>query len=134
MRKSIAVIACGGMLLTSAVTARGEVTAYPAKGQSAERQKKDGYECYEWAKGQTGVDPHAMAGTAPAPGTEAPKRGGAVSGAAKGAAVGALGGAIGGDTGKGAAIGAGVGAAAGAHRRRQAEAQAQDARAQEQAG
>ena len=30
---------------------------YPAKGQSAEQQRKEEAECYAWAKGQTGYDP-----------------------------------------------------------------------------
>jgi len=87
---------------------------YPAKGQSKEQQDRDRYECYEWAKQQTGFDPSAP------PQGGAPRRGGeVVGGAARGAAVGAIGGAIGGNAGKGAAIGAGVGAGAGAIRRHQ---------------
>jgi hypothetical protein len=39
---------------------------YPAKGQSAAQQQKDDGECYTWAKGNTGVDPAAMAAAAPA--------------------------------------------------------------------
>ena len=31
--------------------------AYPAKGQSADQQKKDEAECGKWASGQTGYDP-----------------------------------------------------------------------------
>ena len=30
---------------------------YPAKGQSKEQQGKDKYQCYDWAKQQTGFDP-----------------------------------------------------------------------------
>lgn len=123
-------LATGGMLLTVAQAAFAQdITAYPTKGQSTKQQEKDKYECYEWAKKQTGIDPQASAGTA-APSAQQPQ-GGAVRGAAKGAAVGALGGAIGGDAGEGAAIGAGVGAAGGAAKRRQSEMTA--AQQQEQA-
>src|SRR5262249_54444645 len=73
-----------------------EQIIYPAKGQSAQQQDKDKYECYGWAKGQTGFDPMALPVTStPAP--EAGGRsvaGGALGGAAGGAAVGAVGGLI----------------------------------------
>jgi len=39
---------------------------YPAKGQSAAQQQKDDGECYTWAKGNTGVDPAALAAAVPA--------------------------------------------------------------------
>ena len=38
---------------------------YPDKGQSNEQMEKDKYECYSWAKGQTGFDPMQVL-TAPA--------------------------------------------------------------------
>ena len=109
---------CMAGLLVVAVTSVASVAAgtefyiYPQKGQSSEQQDKDKYECYGWAKGQSGFDPMAPPTTKTAP----PKReggsviGGAVGGGAAGAAVGAVGGAImGGKAGKGAAIGAGTG-------------------------
>lgn len=41
---------------------------YPGKGQSAERQASDEYECHRWAATQSGFDPVGQAsGTAPAP-------------------------------------------------------------------
>jgi hypothetical protein len=121
----------GGALLSFAQPCLADVLAYPAKGQSADQQKKDQYECFEWAKSQTGIDPHNMAGEAPA---QPPSQGGqAARGAARGAAAGAIGGAIAGDAGKGAAIGAGVGGATGAVRRRQGEAAAQQQQQQAQA-
>ena len=87
---------------------------YPSKGQTAQQQDKDKYECYGWAKGQSGFDPMAMpmASTPPPPGGQKSVAGGAVGGAAGGAAVGAVGGLIGGGkkgAGKGAGMGAGVG-------------------------
>ncbi|KPJ98641.1 MAG: hypothetical protein AMJ60_07580 [Desulfobacterales bacterium SG8_35] len=91
---------------------------YPNQGQSAEQQEKDKFECYNWAKGQTGFDPMQVpTATAPPPGQEAPQ-GGAVRGAAGGAVAGLAVGAIAGDAGKGAAIGAASGALFGGMRRR----------------
>jgi len=107
------------VLLSTPLTYGQQLMVYPNKGQSSKQQEKDKYECFDWAKKQTGFDPNAAAGVA-APNTTTPPKGGAVRGAAKGAAVGTLGGAIGGNTGKGAAIGAGVGAAGGAMKRREA--------------
>lgn len=34
-----------------------EVSAYPARGQSADLQARDRYECHSWAVGQSGFDP-----------------------------------------------------------------------------
>jgi len=103
----------------SATAIAQEQYIYPAKGQSAQQQDKDKYECYSWAKGQSGFDPMALPMTSsPAPqGGQRSVAGGAVGGAAGGAALGAVGGAIGGGgkgAGKGAAIGAGVGGLLGA--------------------
>lgn len=108
--------------------ANAQPYVYPAKGQSKEQQDRDQYECYQWAREQTGFDP-----SRPAQAT-APPQGEAVRGAARGAAVGAVGGAIGGNAGKGAAIGAGVGGAAGAIRRRQGQHAAQQQYAASRSG
>ena len=35
---------------------------FPQKGQSADQQKKDEYECHSWAVKQTGFDPTAATG------------------------------------------------------------------------
>ena len=95
-----------------------EMYVFPAKGQSQEQMEKDKYECYQWAKKQTGFDPmKAPQASAPLPPQEAPQ-GGLLRGAARGTAVGVVGGAIAGDTGKGAAIGAATGALLGGMRRR----------------
>lgn len=67
---------------------------YPNHGQSQEQQDRDRYECYLWAKGQTGYDPSAPTLAPPTrvevvpqppPGTGAAL--GAVTGAVLGAAV-----------------------------------------------
>ena len=115
-----------GCLIAGSVWA--EVIAYPKKGQSQQQFEQDQFQCHQWAKGQTGVDPTQMQQSATAP---PPQQGGAVRGAARGAAVGAIGGAIGGNAGKGAAIGAGVGAAGGAIRQRNQNEQAAQAQQQQ---
>ena len=67
-----------------------ELIIFPAQGQSTEQMEKDKFECYGWAKGQTGFDPMALPTTStPAPSQEQ-KSGGAVRGALGGAALGAI--------------------------------------------
>ena len=94
---------------------------YPDKGQSADQQARDRWECHSWAVQQTGFDPSApqmaQAAPPPPPPSMGPPRGGLFRGAFGGAALGAVGGAIGGDAGKGAAIGAAVGGLFGGIRR-----------------
>jgi hypothetical protein len=116
------------MALLVAPAVASDLYIYPNKGQSKEQMEKDKYDCYSWAKQQTGFDP-MQAPTASSPPPDQTTSGGVVSGAAKGAALGAIGGAIAGDAGKGAAIGAGTGAAMGGMRRRSSTRQ----NAQEQA-
>ena len=95
-----------------------EFFIYPNKGQSQEQIDKDKFECFQWAKQQTGFDPMAVpTASAPPPQQEAPK-GGVGRGALRGGAVGVAAGAIAGDAGKGAAIGAASGALIGGMRRR----------------
>jgi hypothetical protein len=89
-----------------------EIIIYPAKGQSNEQLEKDKFECYTWARGQTGFDPMQVpTATAPPPEAQA-GQGGALKGAAAGAIIGAAAGGISkkGNVGKGAAYGAGAGA------------------------
>ncbi len=103
---------------------------YPAKGQAQDQMEKDKYECYSWAKGQTGFDP-IQAGSTPQPSPQGRPIGGErVRGAAGGAAVGAAVGAIAGNAGKGAAAGAVGGAMIGGMRQRQK--MSQQAQAQQQ--
>jgi predicted lipid-binding transport protein (Tim44 family) len=112
----------------AARVAAQEIYAYPTRGQSAQQQDRDRYECHNWARQQTGYDPanQAPATTVAAPLPQAAPppsfepRGGLLQGAMRGSALGAVGGAIAGDAGKGAGIGAATGALFGGMRRREA--------------
>jgi Glycine-zipper domain len=113
----------------------GELYIYPNKGQSAEQQSRDRYDCHIWAVQQTGVDPTRAQASTPTP---PPPKGGVFRGAARGAAVGAIGGAIAGDAGEGAAIGAATGGVIGGMKQRgqarsQQQAQANQAAQQQSA-
>lgn len=96
---------------------------YPTKGQTQAQQKKDEFECYNWAVAQSGIDPLNLPKVEAPPAQTGPT-GGAVRGAAKGAAAGAAIGAITGDAGEGAAVGAVVGGLAGRRQGQAAQAQA----------
>jgi hypothetical protein len=125
-----------GSLLAAAVAAifvfvghaQAKPIAYPAKGQSAKQQKKDDGECYVWAKGNTGIDPAAVAAAPPPPSGPAVGGGERARGALRGAAVGGI---VGGSegAGKGAAVGVVVG---GVKARRNQKAQQEAAQAQKQ--
>ena len=108
-----------------------ELMIYPKSGQSAEQQEKDKFECYSWAKNESGFDPMAPpTATEPPPQQGAPK-GGVLRGAVRGAALGA----IIDDSSKGAKTGAWAGAAIGGMRRadqKRSQAQAQQQWEQEQ--
>ena len=89
-----------------------DLIVYPAKGQSQQQIERDKFDCYTWAKQQTGFDPTQTPAPAQPPPPQPPP-GSAAAGVARGGAGGmALGAAIGGITGgwsgagKGAAIGA----------------------------
>ncbi|MEM7543110.1 MAG: glycine zipper domain-containing protein, partial [Pseudomonadota bacterium] len=103
--------------VTYAVTSSQEFYVYPQRGQTAEEQSRDEYECYRWARDETGFDPVSGSKRATVVHTHNQPDGlpnSTISGAVGGAALGALGGAIAGDPAIGAAVGAGVGAIAGA--------------------
>lgn len=113
----------GAALLSLALVAAAQKpVAYPAKGQSAQKQSRDERECYDWARQSTGIDP-AMAAAAPPQETGAAVGGGErLRGAARGALGGAAIGAIAGDAGEGAGIGAVVGTMRGGRQARQNQA------------
>lgn len=116
------------VFLATTVIAADEFVVYPAKGQSNDQMEKDKYECYQWAKNQSGFDPmKAPTGTMPPP----QQTGGRVKGAAVGALGGAAIGAIAGDAGKGAAIGAVSGGVIGGVRQRRTNQAQQNAANQE---
>lgn len=102
---------------------------YPAKGQSAEQQQKDEFECHQWAVQQTGYDPTKAQ---QAPQQQTAQKGQAVKGAAGGALIGLGIGSLSGNAGKGAAIGAGAGALAGGAKQRQEQKQQEAANQQAQ--
>jgi len=117
--KKVAMALCSSLLVTGTVMAR-DFMIYPAQGQSYEQMDSDKYQCYGWAKNNSGFDP--MQASAPQA-LQQTQQGGVVRGGAKGAAFGAIVGAIAGDAGKGAAIGAASGGMLGGMRRRSAQQQ-----------
>jgi hypothetical protein len=125
--RRIALALCGAVFASGA---SAQQYVYPAKGQSAEQQKKDEFECHQWAVTQTGVDPAKPAPQAAAPAAPSTPTGvtpgAGVRGAARGAVVGEI---VGDDAGTGAAVGA---TAARAQSRRQNVQQQQQAAQQQQ--
>jgi predicted lipid-binding transport protein (Tim44 family) len=142
MKKLVGVI---GILLIMALpwefVLAQDLMVFPAKGQSQEQTEKDKFECYTWAKGQTGFDPMQVptASSPPPPQTAGSVGGGAVKGGVGGGLLGLGVGAIaGGKSGakKGAAIGGLSGAAIGgmrSHSQQQDQAQARQQWEQQQA-
>jgi hypothetical protein len=88
------------------------VIVFPAKDQTREQLTQDEFDCFNWSKQQTGIDPMAPPPQvdAQAAAAAAPK-GAAAKGAAKGAVVGAVFGHRPGSAAVGAAAGAVGGAA-----------------------
>ncbi len=73
-----------------------ELIIYPAQGQSQDQMEKDKFECYNWAKGQTGFDPMKMPTASSPPPSQEKKSvagsaaGGGVIGGAAGAVIGGI--------------------------------------------
>jgi len=101
------------VLSANLAAAQSAPVIYPSRGQSPQQVDQDKYQCYEWARKQTGVDP--MQASAP----KQEHEGEILKGAAGGALLGLGVGAIAGDAGTGAAIGAGTGALFGGIRKQQ---------------
>ena len=120
-RKTLSVLLAMGFTLvlfcSGSVSAQNELIIYPKKGQSKDQQDQDKYQCYTWAKEQSGFDPMAPPTTSTPPPQAKAKKGGVVKGAVGGALLGVAVGAIAGNTGKGAAIGAASGGVVGGVRR-----------------
>jgi uncharacterized protein YcfJ len=120
-----------GLALIAGPTLAQELIVFPSQGQSEEQMEKDKFECYTWAKQQTGFDPMKVPQASQPPPQQEAKKGGAVRGAARGAAVGTVvGGIAGGEWGKGAAAGATGGALVGGMRRQDQRRQQQQAQKQ----
>jgi len=102
-----------------------DLMVYPAQGQSQDQMEKDKFECYSWAKGESGFDPmETPKATTPPPQTKEPTASvgkGAVGGGLVGLGVGA----ITGKPGRGAAVGAASGGVIGGVRRNRQSNQAQ---------
>ena len=114
-----------------------EMFVYPQNGQDAEQQKMDEFQCYNWAKDQSGFDPMAPPTASRPPPQKGKKKGGAGRGALGGAALGAGIGVLRGDTAKWATRGAATGALVGGVRssnQRKSEAASQQNWEQEQVG
>ena len=59
--------------LLAEVALADDLFIYPTKGQSQEQMEKDKYDCYQWAKKESGFDPMALpTATAPPPQQSAP--------------------------------------------------------------
>ncbi|MDH3710176.1 MAG: glycine zipper domain-containing protein [Cyclobacteriaceae bacterium] len=108
-----------------------DMYVFPAQGQDKDQQEFDEYQCYKWAKEQSGIDPINPPEVQAQEVDKGPD-GSAMRGAAGGAAAGVAVGAIAGDAGKGAAIGATLGALRGVRNKAYKNA-AKDQQAQQQA-
>lgn len=122
------------LFLVSHVQAQ-EIIVYPAKGQSNEQMEKDKFECYSWAKEQTGFDPMQIPTASSPPPAKGDKSvaGGAVGGGVAGGLGGAvIGGVFGGRKGakRGAAVGGISGGAIGGMRSSNQNSQADQKRKQ----
>ncbi len=106
------------LFLAAGSASAQEMFIYPNEGQTGAQQEQDKFECYGWAKSNTGFDPMAPpVATAPPPKKQQAK-GGAGRGALRGLALGTAVGAIKGSGGKQArATGAAVGGLVGGMRR-----------------
>ena len=102
----IVLVWCAVALLFPLVAQAQDPIVYPAKGQSNEQMEKDEYECYNWAKQQSGFDPMQVPTATSAPPPQQDEGPGVVGGAARGGLGGLAIGAIAGDASQGAAIGA----------------------------
>jgi len=104
MLRMLVMVSMACLVFATAVAA-AEPEVYPAKGQTAEQQERDQFECHQWATKETGVDPVQLAEQKLATPTPSTHDGGA----AGSAGLGAVRGATEGDAAAGAARGFGIG-------------------------
>ena len=116
-------VCCGLALLFPLIAQAQDPIVYPSQGQSNEQVEQDKYQCYNWAKQQSGFDPMQVPTATSAPPPKQSEGHGAVGGAARGALGGLAVGAIAGDKKKGAKIGAVSGGLVGGMRRNDAQKQ-----------
>jgi hypothetical protein len=126
---------CAVVSVFAGVAVAQDLIVFPAQGQSDEQMEKEKFECYTWAKGQTGFDPMQMptASSAPPPKGDKSVGGSALRGGVAGGAAGAIiGGIASGKSGakKGAAIGGLSGGALGGVRSSRQNRQANQQREQ----
>jgi len=119
----IVLVCCAFTLLVPLTAQAQDPIVYPGKGQSNEQMEKDKYECYNWAKQQSGFDPMQVPTATSAPPPKANEGPGVVGGAARGGLGGLAVGAIAGDAKKGAAIGAAAGGLFGGMKRNSSRSQ-----------
>ncbi|MBT8059101.1 MAG: hypothetical protein KJO33_05875 [Gammaproteobacteria bacterium] len=125
MKHLVRVTACAFVLAGANFAFAQDLFVYPNDEQSKEQQEADEFNCYKWARDESGFDPMAAPTATEAPPPQEAKKGGVGRGAVRGAAVGAI---I--DGSDGAKTGAAVGGAMGGMRRadqnrRQAQSQQQ---------
>ena len=104
-------------LATGTVLAQ-EPIIYHKKKQSSQQKERDKFDCYQWAKKETGFDPLAPATASTPPPVKEKTKASPGRGAVGGGLVGLGVGAITGSPGPGAAIGAASGALIGGVRRK----------------
>ena len=110
MKSAKIVIACLALTIFFSLAAQAQdPIVYPSQGQSNEQMEQDKFQCYNWAKQQTGFDPMQVPTATSAPPPQQSEGPGVVGGAGRGALGGLAVGAIAGDAKKGAAIGAAAG-------------------------
>ena len=119
----IVLVCCALALLFPLVAQAQDPFVYPNQGQSNDQMEQDKYQCYNWAKQQSGFDPMQVPTATSAPPPQQSEGHGAVGGAARGALGGLAVGAIAGDKKKGAKIGAVSGGLVGGMRRNDAQKQ-----------
>ena len=67
--------ACTALMAGGTLVAQ-ELIVYPNDDQSPDQQEQDQFQCYTWAKGQTGFDPMAPPTASKPPPQKEPQQGG----------------------------------------------------------